>query len=228
MVLPGGNHYIYCQVDARCLDPPKGQAVAIYTRTGDQGETSLPDGARIPKDTARLETIGALDELSALVGLVRAEPLPEEIDRLLEQIQHELIEMSAELAISDPGAHGSRALGPAQVAAMERAIDRYEERLAPLGEFILPAGSRAGAGLHHARTVCRRAERRLVGLARQSEPAISASLTAYLNRLGDLLFVLARRVNSLSGHGEVPWQKASCSRPRRARPLDDSTANESG
>lgn len=108
---------------------------------------------------------------------------------------------------------------------MERAIDRYQASLEPLGEFILPGGSRAAAGLHHARTVCRRAERRLVSLARESPPAISAGLTAYLNRLGDLLFVLARRVNSLSGRGEVPWQKALFARPRRASPpakrLDD-------
>jgi cob(I)alamin adenosyltransferase len=179
----------------------------IYTRTGDQGETGLPGGRRMAKDAAPLETCGTVDELVALLGLVRAEALPEGVDRLLEGVQHELLGMSAELAGADPAARGFRALGPPQVKAIEEAIDRYQEGLEPLGEFILPAGGRAAAGLHLARTVCRRAERRLVTLARQGTPEIFADLTAYLNRLGDLLFVLARAVNAEGGYCEVPWRR---------------------
>jgi cob(I)alamin adenosyltransferase len=183
--------------------------MTIYTRSGDQGETELPGGIRTPKDAARLEASGSLEELNAVLGLVRAEPLSDDIDRLLEQLQHELLEILAELAVRDPAARSPRRIGPLHVQAVEEAIDRYEETLEPLREFILPAGARAAAGLHLARTVCRRAERRLVTLARDSQPEISPSLTAYLNRLSDLLFVLARTVNARAGYREVRWRKQS-------------------
>ena len=174
----------------------------IYTRTGDRGETGLADGSRVAKDAAQLETCGTVDELSAVLGLVRAAPLPEEIDRLLEQVQHDLCRVGAELATVQ-----THAIGPQHVKATEEAIDRYQAELEPLGEFILPAGSRAGAGLHLARTVCRRAERRLATLARSGRQQISPHLTAYLNRLADLLFVLARVANARAGQTEVRWRK---------------------
>ncbi len=183
--------------------------MAIYTRTGDQGETTLLGGLRIVKDAPRLEASGTVDELSAVLGLVRAEPLSDDVDRLLQQIQHELSEILAELGAPEPAAPGPRRMGPSQIRAMEEAIDRYQEALQPLGSFILPAGVRAAAGLHLARTVCRRAERRLVTLLRGEGPETYPGLTAYLNRLGDLLFVLARTVNSQAGRGEVPCRKQS-------------------
>ena len=183
--------------------------MTIYTRAGDQGETTLSGGPKIVKDAPRLEASGAVDELSAVVGLVRAEPLSDDVDRLLERVQHELQEILAELGVPDPAAQRSRKIGPAHIQAMEEAIDHYEESLEPLREFILPAGVRVAAGLHVARAVCRRAERRLVTLARTAEGEISPSLTAYLNRLGDLLFVLARVANARAGYREVPWRKGT-------------------
>jgi cob(I)alamin adenosyltransferase len=181
----------------------------IYTRTGDAGDTELPDGARLPKDHPRLETIGTLDELNALLGLARSEALPEDIDRLVERLQYELFGLAAELAEA-PGVgsqgSGGRRLDPADVRTLEEAIDRYAGPLRPLSQFILPAGTPAAATLHVARAVCRRAERRLVTLARQGEPKTSPTLLAYLNRLSDLLFVLSRAVNSRAGCPEVPWR----------------------
>jgi cob(I)alamin adenosyltransferase len=179
----------------------------IYTRTGDSGDTGLWGGPRVGKDTPRIEAYGAIDELSAALGLVRAEGLPEAADRLLERVQHELFEVGAELATRDPVARGTRTIGPGHVQAIEAEIDRYESGLEPLKTFILPAGSRAAAGLYLARAVCRRAERRLVTAMRQSGEQISSVLLAYLNRLGDLLFVLARFVNARAGRADVPWQK---------------------
>jgi cob(I)alamin adenosyltransferase len=184
--------------------------MAIYTRAGDQGETRLAGGPPMPKDAARLEFSGTVDELSAVVGLVRAEPLPTDVDRLLKQIQQELSEILAELGWSDPSSGGLGTIGPAHVRALEEAINRYQEGLPPLEGFILPGGVPAAAGLHLARTVCRRAERRLVTLLiRREAPEISPSLTAYLNRLGDLLFVLARAVNHQAGRRDVLCREQS-------------------
>lgn len=182
----------------------------IYTRTGDLGETGLFAGPRVGKDMARIEVFGTIDELSAVLGVVRAEPLPEDLDSLLARIQNELFDLGAELATPDPVAHGTRTLASADVQVLEADIDRLEQELAPLKVFILPTGTRAGAELHLARAVCRRAERRLVTLIRQSQEPISLVLMAYLNRLGDLLFVLARVANASAGRPETPWQK----RPR--------------
>ena len=177
--------------------------MAIYTRAGDRGQTALAGGPRIGKDAPRLEALGSVDELSAALGLVRAEPLSEDIDRLLERVQRELQNVLAELGAADPEGLAARRIGPAQVLALEEAIDRYQQALQPPGEFILAAGVRAAAGLQVARTVCRRAERRLVALLGAGEPALSPGLTAYLNRLGDLLFVLARTVNRQAAHPGV-------------------------
>ena len=181
--------------------------MTIYTRTGDGGETGLFGGPRVGKDAPRIEACGTLDELGAVLGLVRAEPLPAVVDHLLQRLQNELFEVGAELATPDPVAGGHRTIGPGHVGAMEADIDQHEKALPPLKEFILPCGTRAAAQLHLARAVCRRAERRVVALIRQSDEEISPVLPAYLNRLGDLLFVLARVVNAEAGRPDVPWQK---------------------
>jgi cob(I)alamin adenosyltransferase len=179
----------------------------IYTRTGDSGDTGLFGGPRVGKDTPRIEAYGAIDELNGALGLVRAEGLPEAVDPLLERVQHELFDVGAELATRDPVARGTRTIGPQHVQAIEAEIDRYESGLEPLKTFTLPAGSRAAAGLYFARAVCRRAERRLVAAMRQGEEELSVVLLAYLNRLGDLLFVLGRFVNARAGRPDVPWRE---------------------
>jgi cob(I)alamin adenosyltransferase len=182
-------------------------AMKIYTKTGDEGETGLFGGPRVRKDAPRIEAYGAVDELNAVLGLVRAEPLPADIDALLATIQNELFDLGAELATPDPAKMGVGALGPSQIAKLEAAIDRHEALLPPLKQFVLPGGSRAAAALHVGRTVCRRAERRAITLA--SVERISPQLIVYLNRLSDLLFVLARAVNHAAGLPDVPWQKSS-------------------
>jgi cob(I)alamin adenosyltransferase len=179
----------------------------IYTRSGDRGETGLLGGPRVRKDSARIEACGAVDELNAALGLVRAEPLPEGVDPLIHRLQHELFEVGAELASPDPVARGTRTISQTHVAAIEAVIDEAEARLEPPDEFILPAGTRAAAGLHFARAVCRRAERRVVTAMRECEGEISSVLLAYFNRLGDLLFVLARHVNADAGRPDVRWRK---------------------
>ncbi len=179
----------------------------IYSRTGDLGETGLYGGPRVGKDTARIEALGTIDELNALLGLVRAEALAGPLDALVERVQHELFAIGAELATPDPVAHRTRAIGPAHIKALEVEIERLASGLAPLDGFILPGGSRAGAGLHLARTVCRRAERRLVRLVREAPGEVSLVLMAYLNRLADLLFVLARTANAQAGVLDIAWKK---------------------
>lgn len=179
----------------------------IYTRTGDSGETGLFGGARVGKDTPRIETCGTVDELNAVLGLVRAEQIPDEIDRVLERLQNELFVVGTELATHRPAARRAHAIGPGHVEAVEADIDRLQVGLEPHRQFILPTGNRAGAGLHLARAVCRRAERRLVAMIRRAAEQVSPVMLAYLNRLGDLLFVLARHVNAEAGHPDVPWQK---------------------
>lgn len=189
----------------------------IYTKTGDDGETGLYGGPRVRKDHLRIEAFGAVDELNALVGLARCEPLDApaeddstgETDKLLARIQSELFDLGAELATPDPERMGTKLITAEHIARLEATIDAYDERLPPLKAFILPGGVRAAALLHVARTVCRRAERRLVSLmaAEPNDTApISAELIVYLNRLSDLLFVLARLVNQTAGQPDVPWR----------------------
>lgn len=178
----------------------------IYTKTGDTGETGLFGGPRVRKDAARIEAYGTVDELNAVLGLARAEALPAEIDQLAARIQNELFDLGAELATPDPHAKNMAILNAESIAALEAAIDRHEAQLEPLRQFILPGGTRGAALLHLARTVCRRAERRLVTLA--AAEAIAPTLLVYLNRLSDLLFVLARFVNHSAGRADVPWQKS--------------------
>ena len=181
----------------------------IYTKTGDRGETGLFGGPRVSKDAPRIEAYGTVDELNSLLGVTRAQQVPADVDALLQQIQNDLFALGAQLATPDPAAHHTGMVGSPQIVALEKAIDRFEERLEPLTQFILPGGTPAAAHLHLARTVCRRAERRVVTLARESNEPIAVEIIVYLNRLSDLLFVLARAVNREAGLGDVPWQKPS-------------------
>ncbi len=171
----------------------------IYTRTGDDGSTGLGDGSRATKDSPRIEAIGAVDELNSQLGVLRALSLPADTDALLAEIQHRLFDLGGELSIP-----GREAVTAGHVEALERALDRLNEALPPLKEFILPGGSPAAAQAHVARSVCRRAERRLITLHRHE--ALPPAAIGYLNRLSDLLFVLARHLNRAQGHADVLWQ----------------------
>ncbi len=181
----------------------------IYTKTGDAGETGLFGGGRVPKDDARVAAYGDVDELNAAIGLARALDPRDFADTLLQTIQRDLFTIGAELATPDPDklhkalARSGAAIGPSDVAALEDAIDEQEARLAPLKNFILPGGAPKAATLHLARTVCRRAERTSVALSRHQN--ISPAILQYLNRLSDLLFVLARAANAQAGHSDVKW-----------------------
>lgn len=174
----------------------------IYTRTGDAGETGLFGGGRVPKDALRVHAYGTVDECNAALGLARAAGLDPELDALLAQVQAQLFVVGADLATPGEHAHTSR-VGADEVAFLERAIDGLEAGLEPLRQFILPGGTAAAAHLHMARTVCRRAERWAVSLA-HAEP-INPQVLSYLNRLSDLLFVMARAANARAGQSDVPW-----------------------
>lgn len=172
----------------------------IYTRTGDAGTTGLGDGSRIDKDALRVSAMGDVDEVNSLIGLLLCEPLAEDAAGLLIEIQHDLFDLGGELCIP-----GSALLATDRPGVLEQAIDAYNGHLAPLKEFILPGGTRAAALAHLARTVCRRAERSLISLHR-GEP-VSETARSYLNRLSDLLFVLARWFNHDAGRGDVLWNR---------------------
>lgn len=174
----------------------------IYTKTGDAGQTGLFGGPRVTKDHARIEAFGTVDELNSHLGMARTHSAGEPFDALFRTIQCDLFELGAELAT--PGEHDER-INVRQVQALENAIDQYEEELEPLANFILPTGSPLAASLHVARTVCRRAERRVVTLASRLETTVPANAIEYLNRLGDLLFVLARTVNNRANVVDDPW-----------------------
>ncbi len=177
----------------------------IYTKTGDMGETSLYGGRRVEKDAVRIEAYGTVDELNAHLGVVRTLALPPGVNELLERIQNELFVLGADLA-TPPGTTSSnvRRIDTAAVQRLEQDIDRLDVTLPELRTFILPSGSPAGAALHVARTICRRAERRTVHLIR--EESLDRLPVIYLNRLADLLFVLARHVNHALGSPETPWK----------------------
>lgn len=186
----------------------------IYTKTGDTGETSLFGGARVSKDHRRVEAYGTVDELNAALGVARAAaPLP--FDELLATLQSTLFELGAELATPPSRERRPSQLDEADIEHLEQAIDAHEGTLSPLTSFVLPAGTPAAAALHLARTVCRRAERQVVTL-RSREPETSEVALRYLNRAGDLLFVLARCANAVAGHGDVPWQSREA-KARKAR-----------
>jgi cob(I)alamin adenosyltransferase len=177
----------------------------IYTKTGDDGTTGLFGGARVAKDALRVEAYGTVDELNSVLGVARAAGLAGELHVVLAEVQADLFALGAEVGAT-PGKEAtlpSRPIGVDDIARLERAIDAAEVELAPLRNFILPGGSAGAAALHLARTVCRRAERR--ALAARREAPLREDLLVYLNRLSDLLFVLARRQNQLDGVADVPW-----------------------
>jgi cob(I)alamin adenosyltransferase len=175
----------------------------IYTRAGDAGQTSLGDGQRVSKADLRVEAYGAVDELNALLGVVLAREAPAEFRPWLERIQNELFDLGADLAVPLEDTKRERLrISPEQVAWLEEACDEANERLEPLRSFVLPGGTEPAALLHLARTVCRRAERVTVALAAETE--VSPEALAYLNRLSDLLFILARAANA--GGEEPLWQ----------------------
>jgi len=171
----------------------------IYTRTGDQGSTGLGDGRRVDKDDARIEAIGAVDELNSALGLLLTESLPDAVRDCLTQVQHALFDLGGELSIP-----GHTLLTADYATRLEQALDGFNADLPPLKEFILPGGNAAAATCHLARAICRRAERRTITLARNE--AVSAAALIYLNRLSDLLFVIARVLARADGGSEVLWQ----------------------
>ena len=172
----------------------------IVTRTGDAGTTGLGDGSRVAKDSVRIIAIGEIDELNSTLGLLLSEPLPEAVAACLTSVQHDLFDLGGELSIP-----GYTSVTDAHVARLEGAVEAFNADLGALKEFILPGGTRAAAIAHVARTVCRRAERALVSMA-ATEPVTDAA-RRYLNRLSDLLFVLARTLNRAAGRVDVLWQR---------------------
>jgi len=178
----------------------------IYTKTGDSGETGLFGGARVSKASLRVEAYGEVDELNSTVGWARVEVSDPDLDAVLNRIQNDLFEVGAELGSTDDRKKKStmQLIAEAQVEALERAIDKYEEGPPPLTCFVLPGGGESAARFHVARCVCRRAERSLVALGTH-EP-LRGELFRYLNRLSDLLFVLARHANHVAGVEDIPWK----------------------
>lgn len=174
----------------------------IYTRTGDDGTTGLGDGSRTNKDSLRVEAMGDVDELNAVIGILLSEPLAAEIQDTLTRVQHDLFDLGGEICIP-----GHAMVKAERVSALEETLDQLNEQLQPLKEFILPGGSRAAAYCHLARTVCRRAERQLTRLSRE-EPVTTISLQ-YLNRLSDLLFVMCRAINKQADVPDVLWKNES-------------------
>ena len=173
-------------------DPVKSsRKLRIYSRRGDLGETSLFSGPRVGKDHKRIEAVGTLDELSSFLGLARSFGLPPEIDAELESIQRKLFEVGTEIVSLTPSKYDVKTVQLEDIQVLESKIDRWDSPLPPPGGFVIPGGTSASASLHLARSVCRRAERVVTALVRSDE-TVSRRLIAWLNRLGDLLFVLAR------------------------------------
>ena len=170
----------------------------IYTRTGDDGSTGLGDGTRVSKDSARVNAYGTVDEANSAIGMVLACELPDEVRGVLVAVQHQMFDLGGELCIP-----GHAAIFAADIERLEKQLDEFNADLPALKDFILPGGGPAAAQCHLARTVCRRAEREAVTLARHD--AVRPEAIRYLNRLSDLLFVVARVLARASGHGEVLW-----------------------
>ena len=179
----------------------------IYTKTGDAGETGLFGGPRVSKDHPRIDAYGEVDELNSILGFARTQNLPDEIDSVVGRIQGELFDVGAELATPDPPAHGTELISDAHIRRLEDEIDRFESDLEPLKNFILPGGSPGAASLQIARSVCRRAERKIISLNSSASDSVSPNLICYINRLSDHLFVLARSVNRVAGVREPVWVK---------------------
>lgn len=185
----------------------------VYTRHGDKGDTHLVGGRRVPKDDARIESYGTIDELNSILGIVRAcndaakpSPATTRLDQILRQVQNELFDLGSELATPPDAAwEGMIKIGAEQITVLERTIDECQADLEPLKSFILPGGGMIAAFLHQARTVCRRAERDILRLMRR-EP-IGAAVLGYVNRLSDLLFVLSRWMSHTLGEPEYLWEK---------------------
>jgi cob(I)alamin adenosyltransferase len=174
----------------------------IYTRTGDEGSTGLGDGSRVPKDSLRVEAYGTIDELNSTIGMVLAVPeLPEAVRTCLTDVQHDLFDLGGELCIP-----GNRLVTAAYTQRLETVLDTFNDTLPPLAEFILPGGGPAAAACHLARTVCRRAERLCWSLAR--EESVSPDALAYMNRLSDLLFVVARVLARHENGSEIFWRRS--------------------
>ncbi|MBI2993717.1 MAG: cob(I)yrinic acid a,c-diamide adenosyltransferase [Gammaproteobacteria bacterium] len=173
----------------------------IYTRTGDRGSTGLGDGSRISKAAPRVQCLGDIDEVNSIIGLLLCFSLSHDMRNLLQDIQHTLFDLGGELSLSSV-----EFIGAAHAQTLEAAIDRYNAGLPPLKEFVLPGGSRAAATCHVARSVCRRAERSLAGLA--EEGAVNPHSLSYINRLSDLLFVLARTLARDQGGTEILWDRS--------------------
>ena len=171
----------------------------ITTRTGDSGETGLGDGARVGKDSRRIQVLGDVDELNSCLGLLLAETLPAGIRQALLRVQHDLFDLGGEVCIP-----GHTMITQAHVTRLEQWTQAYNVKLKPLKEFILPGGTRAAAAAHLARAICRRAERGLVALGRKE--AVGERARQYLNRLSDLLFVLGRSLNRAARRGDVLWR----------------------
>ena len=171
----------------------------IYTKTGDDGTTGLGDGTRVAKDSARVGAYGTVDELNSTLGVVLAQEIPAAVRETLTQVQHDLFDLGGELCIP-----GMTMIHDADVVRLETTLDAFNADLPALKDFILPGGGMAAAACHVARTVCRRAEREVVALSRIE--SVRGEAIRYLNRLSDLLFVLARVLARASGHGEVLWQ----------------------
>ena len=184
----------------------------IYTRTGDDGTTGLGNGERVRKDSLRVEAFGTVDELNSAIGIVLAFGLPNTANRLLTDIQQKLFDLGGELCIPE-----TVTLASSDIEWLEMGLDELNAKLPPLKDFVLPGGSPAAAACHMARTICRRAERRVVSLAEQTD--VNPHSVKYLNRLSDLLFVLARTLNVTSGHAEIIWTGG---RLREDNPGDDS------
>jgi cob(I)alamin adenosyltransferase len=194
----------------------------VYTRTGDRGETALVGGKRVPKDAARIEAYGTVDELNAALGLARAfnaERLAEGeghrwLDETLRRLQNELFDLGSELATPEDAVYeGMHRIGDTEVTELERLIDHCQKELPPLKSFVLPGGGRIGAALHQARTICRRAERDILRLSR-AEPLAEGPLR-YVNRLSDLLFVLSRWVAKRLGEPEYLWERGLAAHRRK-------------
>lgn len=198
-------------MDDKTFNEPRLALNRIYTKLGDSGQTSLPGGQRVPKDDPRIDAFGVVDELNAFIGIARVSCSEAKSGRLaglaeiLRRVQHELFNLGSILATKPEDVHPKQArVTSEEVEQLEREIDAVNAELAPLRSFVLPGGTRLNAELHIARTVCRRAERRLVAMARQDEvPSVAIQ---YLNRLSDALFVWSRWVNHALGAAEVLWQ----------------------
>ncbi len=178
----------------------------IYTKTGDAGDTGLFGGARVSKASLRVEAYGQVDELNSTIGWARVVVEDADLEALLNRIQNELFEVGAELGSTTERKEKSAMplIDESQVEALERAIDQYEQGPPALTSFVLPGGSETAARFHVARCVCRRAERALVALG--AEETLRGELFRYLNRLSDLLFVLARHANHVAGVADIPWK----------------------